>query len=403
MRTVKNLENLLQQTKIILYHQNEKEKLKGEKFNIFSILKMENKENDTHSSFLAELLNPEGSHLKGNVFLKLFLETINNKSIDIETADVNTEKHIGARNDTLRTGGRIDIYIEDKMGNCICVENKIYAGDQDKQIERYCNHRKGKNSVYYLTLEGIEPTAASKGALKAGEDYHLISYKSDILKWLTLCQKESVETPILRESIRQYIILIQKLTSTLETEDINQLNDAMLRQYREANYIAKNFTIAKNKFTESIRQNVIELLKKALLPDFNIHEGNNTSQLYSQIWIKLKNHDDAPLFFGIESFSGTGNIDGSLFIGIFKIEGEAKTFDTSEQNFFKSPVWFNVSVFDDYEGYKINMGNPETISKLYNDNIFRNEFINHIVNGTVAYLDNQKKIISDFIQINIQH
>ena len=41
MPEIKNLENLLQQTRIILHHQNEKEKLKGEKFNIFSILKME--------------------------------------------------------------------------------------------------------------------------------------------------------------------------------------------------------------------------------------------------------------------------------------------------------------------------------------------------------------------------
>ena len=36
----------------------------GDFFNIFSILKMETDEVKTHSAFLAELLNPKGSHDK---------------------------------------------------------------------------------------------------------------------------------------------------------------------------------------------------------------------------------------------------------------------------------------------------------------------------------------------------
>lgn len=37
----------------------------GDFFNIFSILKMETDEVKTHSAFLAELLNPKGSHGQG--------------------------------------------------------------------------------------------------------------------------------------------------------------------------------------------------------------------------------------------------------------------------------------------------------------------------------------------------
>lgn len=47
-------------------------KNKGELFNTFSILKMETAENKTHSNFIAELLNPKGSHLKGSIFLERF-------------------------------------------------------------------------------------------------------------------------------------------------------------------------------------------------------------------------------------------------------------------------------------------------------------------------------------------
>ena len=69
----KSIKNILDSTKTIVEHQNILERIKGEKFNVFSILKMESKENDTHSNFIGELLNPQGSHFKGSIFLKLFL------------------------------------------------------------------------------------------------------------------------------------------------------------------------------------------------------------------------------------------------------------------------------------------------------------------------------------------
>ena len=142
---IKTLEikKLLNDTRKIIAHQKDKEILKGEKFNIFSILGMESKENKTHSAFLCELLNPDGSHLKGNIFLKLWLQTIGDNTginaIDWESAKVEIEKCIGPVDIIAKTGGRIDIFIKDKSGNCITIENKINAGDQKVQIERYCN------------------------------------------------------------------------------------------------------------------------------------------------------------------------------------------------------------------------------------------------------------------------
>ena len=57
-----------------LYEDEEKIKiLKGENFNIFSVLNMESNENATHSAFLGEILNPRGSHL----FKTKFLEFLN--------------------------------------------------------------------------------------------------------------------------------------------------------------------------------------------------------------------------------------------------------------------------------------------------------------------------------------
>lgn len=69
----KKIEKLLSDTSENRTKALEKLKESGENFNIFSILKMESKENDTHSAFLGELLNPNGSHLKEDLFLSAFV------------------------------------------------------------------------------------------------------------------------------------------------------------------------------------------------------------------------------------------------------------------------------------------------------------------------------------------
>lgn len=58
-----------------IFKLEEERKLKERtQFNVFEILKLQSNENRTHSAFIAELLNPHGSHLIGTTFLKLFLE-----------------------------------------------------------------------------------------------------------------------------------------------------------------------------------------------------------------------------------------------------------------------------------------------------------------------------------------
>ncbi|MEO1098444.1 MAG: PD-(D/E)XK nuclease family protein, partial [Bacteroidota bacterium] len=131
------INKLLTGTTKIIQRQEELKKLKGENFNIFSILKIEHDENRTHSAFLAELLNPKGSHLCGNVFLLHFLRVLNlDKKFNINSAYIELEKYIGNVDNVNQTGGRIDIWISDIDGNSLSIENKIYAGDQVKQIQR---------------------------------------------------------------------------------------------------------------------------------------------------------------------------------------------------------------------------------------------------------------------------
>ncbi|HEY5751242.1 MAG TPA: PD-(D/E)XK nuclease family protein [Chryseolinea sp.] len=281
---IEKSKSLLQNVNRIAVHNEEIKKLRGESFNIFSILKMESRENETHSAFLGELLNPLGSHLLGPIFLNHFFNIIGCKGIDANTARLALEKPIGARDDESKTGGRVDIYIADAKGISICIENKIYASDQHAQIERYCNHNARKNTVYYLTREGDDATLASKGKLKEGRDYFCISYKNHILNWLGMCLKESAEQPILRESIKQYIIIIKKitrqLTDSVMEKDIHKL---ILDNFTSARLIASNFSVVELNVVHNFLLKVKVRIERNLKEDWIITVDENLRNSWSGI------------------------------------------------------------------------------------------------------------------------
>ncbi len=262
------LQNLFTAVKRVADHQAEIKRLKGENFNLFSILGMETAENKTHSAFLGELLNPWGSHGMGSLFLRLFLEEIGCQAhLDLTTAvSVTLEYHIDWTDYDKETGGRIDIYIEDSNRRSVSIENKIYAGDQYRQVARYVNHNKGRNRVYYLTLNGDDASMESRGDnYKAEEHYYCKSYKKDILGWLDKCMKEAADFPILRESIKQYMILIQKLTGQLtEHKMIAELDDLISKNYEAAKLVTANFERVKWTVVTAYLGTIVRIIEQEL-------------------------------------------------------------------------------------------------------------------------------------------
>lgn len=285
------IKSILQSTRRLLKHQKEMIVLRGENFNLFSILGMESRENETHSAFIGELLDPKGSHLQGAVFLKMFLKEVSfNAEFDVETAHLILEKHVGSRNDENKSGGRIDIYLRDDNGNSISIENKIYAGDQYAQIERYVNHNREKNTVYYLTLHGNEASKGSSGELNAGEHYYTISYESNIIDWLQTCMKEAAGQPILRESIKQYIILLKKLTNQLADRNMeHEIINLIKNNYQEAKVIEANL----RKVEISMAREFLIELKELLLielgnDDWTIEVSESLENSYEGFWLRNK-------------------------------------------------------------------------------------------------------------------
>jgi hypothetical protein len=199
-------------------HQEAIKRATGEHYNVFKILGIGHYEVRTHSPMLGDLLNRNGTHGQGDAFLRLFVERMGITDFDTASAKLELEHHIGAV--TEKSGGRIDIVIWDGKGHTIFIENKIYAADQEKQLQRY-RDRNSEADIYYLTLLGGMPNGFNEQKLKEF-GVTRISYATDIRDWLIACQQEATSLPHVRETISQYLYLIRELTSQSTTQAMNK-------------------------------------------------------------------------------------------------------------------------------------------------------------------------------------
>ncbi len=177
------------------------------RFNLFTTLLDAHDEVRLHTRYLTHLLDPNGSHDCNALFLDLFLGVLGLTELEGEQClYVSNEHYTGGL-------GNIDIYMEFETA-ILVIENKIRAGDQDKQLQRYeeyCRQKEGKTiHLFYLTLNGHPPATTSKGCLSE-DDFYLISYETDILEWLELCLQKTYSFVNINQALQQYQALVNRL------------------------------------------------------------------------------------------------------------------------------------------------------------------------------------------------
>ena len=393
--SIAKLKLMLSQAALLKKNYEQIAYLTGRNFNIFDVLGLSKKEVRTHSAFLAELLNPEGSHGQRDKYLSLFVDRLSLDSFEFKSEDatVYCEKHIGRLSDDGSSGGRIDLLIEDKNKQRIIIENKIYAADQPNQLLRcYKRYPEAKAKLFYLTLEGDGPSAVSLG----GESFPFkkISYAKDIIPWLELCIKESASLPVIRETLHQYINLIKNLTGqTMMTEKSSEIQKLilgkkrleLLRECQDAvNGLYKD---VRNRFEKAFAQEY-DYYKKDRYLDFS----KNGADLKVQI-----GEDYYGVFIGYKWFSDEGtdnstfNIDVSTdYISKLKDELESKLKDKldikihgPEKNYF---VWFNPAPFKGYE--RVKKLSDEKIYKAYKND----EYLKDLVKITLQLQKNSEEM-----------
>lgn len=197
-------EELLSEVKTKIEFKEQEKVKQGGEINIFSILKKERSEVETHSNMIFALLNSKSGHSMGDIYLKLFL-----KEIGVDNKLIN-EKWTVEREWAFENG-RIDFLLSCEKF-CIPIEMKIDAGDQPDQLIRYerfaKNDFKDNYCIYYLTLYGKLPSEQSG---KGVNNLKLISFKNNILQWLDECLANTKPDMQAYSLIKQYRDLVKKI------------------------------------------------------------------------------------------------------------------------------------------------------------------------------------------------
>lgn len=210
-----NAQHLLEQVSVISKKYKDIAKITGENFNIFQILNMSTSEVSLHSKLIAELLNPNGSHEQGILFLKLFIDEcgLTDFLLDAELGQTNVaiEVGIGKIDENYESGGRIDIVLKFNNGKIVLIENKIYAEDQYNQLARYKKvYQYAK--IVYLNLSGDNEKIEEVGGLNKSE-FIWISYKDNVTNWLTNSLKEVYNKPNIVYILEHYLKTVKTITN----------------------------------------------------------------------------------------------------------------------------------------------------------------------------------------------
>ena len=356
--------------------QQEERNRKGENYNLFSILRIEGSELK-HSALIANLLDPEGSHGCGDAFLRAFFEiALKDLAYPFEDCTLPhsyTEYYTGPIAGD--TGGRIDILVKSSHYGLI-IENKIYAGDQDKQLTRYDNYGKetfGADGylLVYLTLYGCDASKESTATKSAEEvGYLRLSYAEDILRWLEQCARLADNKPLVRESLNQYIRTIKQLTyQDMNQEDIKKIIDLAV-DYPE---VVATLSSKRDAIAQGIREKYIfaELKKYADQKGW-LYDDSESSYNEEEPKIRFRKEGwDGSIIISADSENKKSNYGWwmNLWIGIdSKVTGAKKLACLEKQSpeypmgweYLTTPNWYSA---ENFPAMKTSVA-QEIISKL---------------------------------------
>ena len=184
--------------------------------NLIRFLGFERKEVAFHSPFLCDLLNPNGAHHQGTVFLQNFLQMLSARARssgvnwDYQWRDVDAPE--AAQWLVLAERKRIDISIRNHSeGVLIFVEIKIGALEQDRQLCRYRIRLDAEAGIFkhrllvFLAPKGYGPPQTGKPDI-------VLRYEQDIASWIETIEAQIPDTAVsLRGNLRQYYQVVQEL------------------------------------------------------------------------------------------------------------------------------------------------------------------------------------------------
>jgi len=387
-KSYKNVSDLLSQVADINSSYVRLQKITGERMNLFTLLRKESDEVRLHSRFIAELLDPWGKHDQGTIFLDLFLEVFEIRDIISSNSKVYVEFYTGIISKDKTEGGNIDIFIDDGF-SCIKIENKINAPEQENQLLRYYNYKKGSGKLIYLTLFGNVSTM-NEDLKKANIEYSIKSYKEHIIEWLQKCIEKVALIPNLRESLVQYQNLIKKLTKQNINHQMNiDLTNKIIdnKENFEAYLSIRRLENDNSIYKQIMRNNLmpffenfalstnlkIHLLEESLLKDRSQYSGFFfDNEFLKSIGLKLAiqfgKSENKDMYYGLAFYNPTDE-DSEFYKLLFE---ESKKLLAKTK---RTEYWLTSTYWDDY----LNWSEIDTLYNLAHGN-FKAEFEHNMLN-----------------------
>ena len=252
-------------------------------FNIFRALHKEHDEKHLHSRFISYLLSPTSKHGMGNLYLKLFIDTLSEKYPDIWKFKID---NCTVRPNEEKKGEFKDIDILIRNDNqAIVIENKIFADDsihdvteEEKQsieisaqendnfnqntsekgkrhqLDTYCiimeKEIVEKNVIaIYLTPYERDPSISIQHKPLINIYYH-----NEIIKWIDKCI-QITDNGFLTEVLYQYKAVVRSFTSNLKR--VGELKKLIGENIEEA-WELKDYILEKEKNTKGEETNQIK-------------------------------------------------------------------------------------------------------------------------------------------------
>lgn len=279
-----HISQLLDDVKTIVVKNRAENYKQGKDFNVFYVQGIAEDEVKI-CRFLKEMLDPRGSHGQGAVFLRRFFCDV----LKIKESDYTEDDYKNARisrEERIDDSRRIDIVIRIK-NRIYPFEVKVYAEDQDRQCFDYYTYifkKDPETKMYYLTLDGHEPSKESRYTLEESQ-YQCIAFSDEILNWLDKCigTPEIEQIYSLREILIQFRSVIRDLTGIQKgklrmeiKEKIESSYDNYLAAIQIANTLPDVRTDKMNEVFEGIRIHLANLGYKEVLDSYQ----SETSKYY---------------------------------------------------------------------------------------------------------------------------
>lgn len=273
------MEKLISEVLQVMMAAEQQRAVTGEVFNIYKVAGINHDEVKT-CRVIYELINPNGSHYQGNIFLKMFIRNVLNQDFsedEIKSARVFREYHIPDTKDS-DNDRRIDLVVQTK-DRFIPIEVKLYAEDQDTQCKDYYEfaQKYQKNPVlYYLTIDGKKPSEESSVDIPVIEPekgiqpgINMISFSKEVLAWLENCEKYCYDNKLwpIYEGVKQFASSIRMISGKSEDKEGMEISEKIIgsaESLKAAKAIANNMETAKSLLVNK----VIKAIEDKINTDF---------------------------------------------------------------------------------------------------------------------------------------